>query len=68
MIWSLFLRQKLVAFVNSENAADLVALTKMIEANELTVMVDRTFSLNETAKAIKYLQEGHARGKVAITV
>ncbi|MEA2433295.1 MAG: hypothetical protein QOG54_752 [Actinomycetota bacterium] len=68
MLWSPFLGQKLIAFVNSENAEDLVAIKELIEAGEVTPTVDRTFSLNETPKAISYLTEGHARGKVAVTV
>jgi NADPH:quinone reductase-like Zn-dependent oxidoreductase len=68
MLWSPFLAQKLIAFVNSENAEDLIAITNLIEAGDITPTVDRTFSLEETAKAISYLTEGHARGKVAVTV
>jgi NADPH:quinone reductase-like Zn-dependent oxidoreductase len=68
MLWSPFLRQKLVAFVNSENSEDLIAIKELIEAGQVTPTVDRTFSLNETPKAISYLTEGHARGKVAVTV
>jgi NADPH:quinone reductase-like Zn-dependent oxidoreductase len=68
MLWSPFLGQKLIAFVNSENAQDLVAITALIEAGKVTPTVDRTFSLEEVEKAMSYLTEGHARGKVAITV
>jgi NADPH:quinone reductase-like Zn-dependent oxidoreductase len=65
---SFVLSQKLVAFVNSENAEDLIAIKGLIEAGDVTPTVDRVFSLNETSKAISYLTEGHARGKVAVTV
>ena len=68
MLWSPFIGQKLIAFVNSENAKDLVAVKELIEDGKVTPTVDRTFSLDETPKAIRYLTEGHARGKVAITV
>lgn len=68
MLWSPFLHQKLIAFVNSENAQDLIAIKGLIEAGKVTPTVDRTFSLDETPKAISYLAEGHARGKVAVTV
>jgi NADPH:quinone reductase-like Zn-dependent oxidoreductase len=68
MLWSPFLGQQLIAFVNSENAEDMIAITELIDAGKVTSVVDRTFSLSEAPKAIRYLEEGHARGKVAITV
>jgi NADPH:quinone reductase-like Zn-dependent oxidoreductase len=68
MVLSLFLRQTLIAFINSENSKDLIAITELIEAGKITPVVDRTFSLNEAPKAIDYLVDGHARGKIAVTV
>jgi NADPH:quinone reductase-like Zn-dependent oxidoreductase len=68
MLWSPFLGQKLIAFVNSENAKDLVTVKGLIEDGKVTPTVDRTFSLDEAPKAMRYLTEGHARGKVAVTV
>jgi len=46
--------------------ADLVVLKVRIEAGELTPMLDRTYSLAETAQALRYPGKGHARGKVVI--
>jgi NADPH:quinone reductase-like Zn-dependent oxidoreductase len=68
MLLSRFVSQKLVAFVNSENHEDLIVLKDLIEAGKVTPVMDRTFSLDEGPKAIRYLEEGHARGKVAIAV
>ena len=68
MLLSRFVGQQLIAFVNSENAEDLIAITELIEAGKVTPVTDRTFSLGDVPKAISYLEEGHARGKVAITV
>jgi NADPH:quinone reductase-like Zn-dependent oxidoreductase len=68
LVLSRFVSQKLVAFVNSENAEDLIAIKGLIEAGKVTPIVDRTFSLGEAPKAISYLVDGHARGKVSITV
>jgi NADPH:quinone reductase-like Zn-dependent oxidoreductase len=68
MLLSRFVGQQLIAFVNSENAEDLIAIKELIEAGKVTPVMDRTFSLSEAPKAIRYLEEGHARGKVAITV
>lgn len=68
MLLSRFVDQQLIAFVNSENGEDLIAITELIEACKIIPITDRTFSLGEVPKAIRYLEEGHARGKVAITV
>jgi NADPH:quinone reductase-like Zn-dependent oxidoreductase len=68
MLLSRFVGQKLVAFVNSENHEDLLAIKELIEAGKVTPVIDRTFALGEAPKAIHYLVEGHARGKIAITV
>ncbi|MQB01433.1 MAG: zinc-binding dehydrogenase [Actinobacteria bacterium] len=68
MVLSRFVDQQLIAFVNSENAEDLIAIKTLIEAGKVTPTIDRSFSLDEAPKAIRYLEEGHARGKVAVTV
>jgi NADPH:quinone reductase-like Zn-dependent oxidoreductase len=68
MLISAFVGQKLVALTNSENAEDLIAIKELIEAGKVTPVTDRTFSLSEAPKAISYLVEGHARGKIAVTV
>jgi NADPH:quinone reductase-like Zn-dependent oxidoreductase len=65
---SLLVSQKLGTFVASENAKDLNALNGLIESDQLTPAIDRTYPLNETAAAIRHVQEGRARGKVVITV
>jgi NADPH:quinone reductase-like Zn-dependent oxidoreductase len=68
MLLSRFVSQQLVAFVNSENHEDMIVLKDLIEAGKVTPAIDRTYSLSEVTKAIHYLQEGHARGKIAVTV
>jgi NADPH:quinone reductase-like Zn-dependent oxidoreductase len=60
--------QKLGTFVSSENHEDLIVLKDLIESGKLTPVIDRTYPLAEVPEAIRYLQEGHARGKVVITV
>lgn len=65
---SMFVGQTLRALVNSENAADLVALTELIEAGKVTPAIDRTYPLAEAPAAIQYMVEGHTRGKVVITI
>jgi NADPH:quinone reductase-like Zn-dependent oxidoreductase len=68
MMLSPFVSQKLGTFISSENNVDLATIRDLIEAGELTPLIDRTYPLGEVPDAIRYLQDGHVRGKVAITV
>ena len=65
---SLFTRQTLRPFHSRESRGDLVALKELIEACRVTPVIDRTYPLREAAEALRYIGEGHTRGKVAITV
>ena len=47
---------------------DLVYITELIESGKVKLIIDKRYSLNETAEALRYLGEGHAKGKVVITV
>ena len=68
MMLSPFIAAKLGTFVASENAKDLDGLRDLIEAGQVTPVVDRTYPLDEVPAAIRHLLDGHARGKVAVTV
>jgi len=68
LVVSLFIRQQGPTFVAIANNKDLVALKELIEAGKVTAVIDRTYPLSETSQAFGYLNEGHARGKVVITV
>jgi NADPH:quinone reductase-like Zn-dependent oxidoreductase len=63
-----FVDQKLGTFVAKANGEDLVVLKELIEAGKVTPVIDKTYPLNEVPEAIRHLEEGHARGKVVITV
>ena len=63
-----FVGQKLGTFVSSGNREDLILLKDLIEAGKVTPVIDRTYPLDEAPEAIRYLQEGRARGKVVILV
>jgi NADPH:quinone reductase-like Zn-dependent oxidoreductase len=63
-----FVGQKLLSILASENSEDLSSLRDLIEAGNLVPAVDRTFTLSETPAAIRYVQEGHGRGKVVVAV
>jgi NADPH:quinone reductase-like Zn-dependent oxidoreductase len=47
---------------------DLVYMTELIEAGKVKLVIDKRYPLSETAEAVRYLGEGHAKGKVVITV
>src|SRR5215208_1453933 len=68
LVLSPFVGQKLGTFVSSENHEDLLVLKELIEVGKVTPVIDRTYPLSEVPEAIRYLEEGHARGKVVITV
>jgi len=68
MVLSRFVRQRLRTFIASEKAADLLALSALVESGAVTPVVDRTFPLAETPAAIRHMREGKARGKVVIDV
>jgi NADPH:quinone reductase-like Zn-dependent oxidoreductase len=63
-----FVSQKMVTWVTSPNEDDLLTLKELLEAGKVTPVIDRTYPLHETADAMRYLGEGHARGKVVITM
>jgi NADPH:quinone reductase-like Zn-dependent oxidoreductase len=61
-----FVGQKLSTLVNSENAEDLIVLTKLIESGAVTPAIERTYPLSETPAAIAHMAAGRARGKIVI--
>jgi NADPH:quinone reductase-like Zn-dependent oxidoreductase len=65
---ALFAKQKLLALMFKERQQDLLTLNELIEAGKLTPVIDKTYPLGEAAEAIRYLEKGHARGKVVLTV
>jgi NADPH:quinone reductase-like Zn-dependent oxidoreductase len=67
-VLSKFARQQLGPSIKFQNRKDLVALGRLIETGKVTPVIDGTYPLNETGKAIGHLGEGHARGTVVITI
>jgi NADPH:quinone reductase-like Zn-dependent oxidoreductase len=55
-------------FVADLNQTDLTVLQDLMQAGTVTPVIDRRYSLSEVPAAIRYLELGHARGKVVITV
>ena len=60
--------QKAVFFIAKTNRADMEILRELLETGNVKPVVDRRYGLAETADAFRYLGEGHARGKVIVTV
>jgi len=65
---SLSTKQKLLGLISKERQQDLLTLKDLIEAGKLTPVIDRNFPLKEAPQAIRYLEQGQARGKVVVTV
>ncbi|MFC4584953.1 NAD(P)-dependent alcohol dehydrogenase [Sphaerisporangium corydalis] len=60
--------QRMVPFLVRESAGDLTVLCDLLAAGTITPVIDRTYPLSQVPEALAYLEEGHARGKVVITV
>ena len=54
--------------VAKPNQNDLVIMKELLEAGKVKPVIDRCYPLSEVPDAIRYLEEGHAKGKVVITV
>jgi NADPH:quinone reductase-like Zn-dependent oxidoreductase len=65
---SRFVSQKFIAYIAQFNKADMAILADLMQNGKITPVIDRTFRFNETADALRYLETGHARGKVVITI
>ena len=60
--------QKVVFFIAKFNKADMAVLRELLEAGKVTPVMDGRYELSEIADALRYIGEGHCRGKVVITV
>jgi NADPH:quinone reductase-like Zn-dependent oxidoreductase len=63
-----FVRQSVRVFIVRHNRADLAVLKELVEAGKVTPVIDRRYPLREVPEALRYQGEGHARGKIIITV
>jgi NADPH:quinone reductase-like Zn-dependent oxidoreductase len=61
-------KQKMSLFMTKINKKDLVVLRDLLEARKIVPVIDRRYPLSNVAAALSYLEEGHAQGKVVITV
>src|SRR5438309_1540666 len=60
--------KKFLFFVAKGNQEDFVTLKELMESGKVVPVIDRRYSLGETAQAVRYFEEGHTRGKIVITV
>ena len=65
---SRFIAQEFVTYIASFNQKDMMRLADLIQSGKVKPVIDRTYQLSQVSKALWYLQEGHARGKVVITM
>ena len=65
---SAFISQKFKMFIAKTLQADLSVLRDLIQQGKLIPVIDRQYSMIETAEALRYLEDGHAHGKVGITI
>jgi NADPH:quinone reductase-like Zn-dependent oxidoreductase len=68
LVRSRILRQRITGFIAKVNTQDLVTLRELIEAGKVAPVIDRTYSLSQVPEAIRYMETGHARGKVVISI
>jgi NADPH:quinone reductase-like Zn-dependent oxidoreductase len=65
---SKFTSQKFVTYIAKLTKDDLNVLRDLMQSGKVAPVIDRTYKLSETQAAVRYLEEGHARGKVVITI
>ena len=68
LLLSRFTSQPVTFFLAKPNSGDLAVLRDLLVAGKVTPVIDRTYPLSEVPEAIRYLEQGHARGKVVISV
>jgi NADPH:quinone reductase-like Zn-dependent oxidoreductase len=68
LLASPFVSQRMGMMMAELNHNDLAFLADLMESGKVTPVIDRTYKLADLGDAIRYLEQGHARGKVIITV
>ncbi|HKP04457.1 MAG TPA: NAD(P)-dependent alcohol dehydrogenase [Chthoniobacterales bacterium] len=68
LLLSPFISQKLTMMIADMNNKDLTALAELMKSGKMKSVIDRTYKLSEVPTAVRYVEEGHARGKVVVSV
>ncbi len=66
LVQSLFVRQKIAIFIARVNQQDLTTVSELMATGKMTPVIDRRYRLSEAREAFRYMETGHARGKVII--
>jgi len=67
-VWSRFTDHKFERYITTSNQSDLKFLSDLMAQGKVTPFVEKTYRLSETAEALRYFSEGHARGKLVIMI
>ena len=65
---SRFVSQKFISYIAQFNKKDMMVLADLMQSGKVTPVIDRTYKLSDVPEALRYLEQGHARGKVVIAV
>src|SRR5216117_2080829 len=65
---SRFVSEKFISYIAQFNKKDMMVLADLMQSGKMTPVIDRTYKLSEVPAALRYLEQGHARGKVVVTL
>ncbi len=68
VVANLFVSQRLRPLPSKQKREELLSMSELIEGEKVTPIVDRTYPLADTAEGLRYVEQGHARGKVVVTM
>ena len=68
LVWSRLGSKKMIFFIARMNKEDLTAVGEFMATGKVTPVIDRRYPLSEASEAFRYVEKGHARGKVVIAV
>jgi NADPH:quinone reductase-like Zn-dependent oxidoreductase len=68
LVLSRFLSRKMIFFIAKFNKQDLTVVRELMKTGKVTAVIDKRYALSEAPEAFRYMAEGHARGKVVITL
>jgi NADPH:quinone reductase-like Zn-dependent oxidoreductase len=60
--------EKFIAYIAAFNKEDVTVLAGLLQSGKMTPVIDKTYKLDQTADALRYLEQGHARGKVVVKI
>lgn len=67
-VCSRFVSQKFISYIAQFNKQDMMVLADLMQSGKMTPVIDRTYKFSDVPDALRYLEQGHARGKVVIAV